>query len=216
MHPSASFPTITPGTFFEALLDPADETEAPAPIQTHTAHYPFDWDANKANPFSVPRAHMEHLCGWGWHIWSACLSRPQACSILWGPTSFSLVPSPSHLHCLSHLLSGMCSGRVYLCSEAESSRIKSSHTGPILAHTCIHTQRHTHSPGYPHSHLYHYTHILALVDHMHTHRLVPKINTHLSRPKYIRLLPKPICEVSFLGGPIFVEVEEIRKHRNWM
>lgn len=141
---------------------------------------------------------------------------PTACSILWGPTSFPLVPSPSHLHCLSHLLSGMCSGRVYLCSEAESSRIKSSHMGPILAHTCIHTQRHTHSPGYPHSHLCHYIHILALVDHMHTHRLVPKIDTHLSRPKYIPLLPRPICEVSFLGGPIFVEVEEIRKHRDWM
>ena len=146
MHPPASLPTITPGTFFEALLDPADETEAPAPIQIHTARYPPDWGTNKANPFSVPRAHKEHLCGWGWHIWSACLSRPQACSILWGPTSFPLVPSPSHLHCLSHLLSGMCSGMVYLCSEAESSRIKSSHMGTSPhPYTYMHTHTKAHT-----------------------------------------------------------------------
>jgi len=113
----------------------------------------------------------------------------------------------------------VCAQGGYICAQKQRAVGSSPHTwapAHILVHICIHTPRHTHSPGYPHSHLCHYTHILELVDHMYTHRLVPKIDTHLSRPRYITLLPRPVCEVSFLGGPIFVEVEDIRKHRGWM
>lgn len=79
------------GTSFEALLDPADKTEAPAPIQTHTAHYPPDWGANKANPFSVPRAHKEPL--WLGPARLVCLSikTPGLLNSL-GPNLFSACP----------------------------------------------------------------------------------------------------------------------------